>query len=259
MNPRIWALLAIPACFLLSACTTADKTTYLALGDSIAVGQGASSEIKDGYVALFHSHLGQQTGKTVSLRNLAVSGETTASMIAEGQLAKALAELRFRNQDDHSDNDVVVITLTLGANDLLGLAQPGQPCEPPVTATDSACQTAVSDAMKGLSANLGATLRTLRVSAGPNVPIFVTAYYNPFAGTNSPLEAVAGQAVLLLNEQINRVAADPLIDAEVVETADAFEGRVSDLTHAASEGNDPHPNDAGHKVLAELLIDAYGR
>jgi hypothetical protein len=36
----------------------------------------------------------------------------------------------------------------------------------------------------------------------------------------------------------------------------SFDGRGGDLTHVLDAQFDPHPNDAGHRVIAEALLDA---
>ena len=77
-RPPLCAVLACVAIFAV-ACSTAQRQAYLALGDSYAVGEGASHAQSTGYAPLFRSFLESDTGKQLSLRNLAVGGETTAS------------------------------------------------------------------------------------------------------------------------------------------------------------------------------------
>lgn len=241
------------------ACSTTQRQAYLALGDSYAVGEGASHAEATGYVPLFRSFLESDTGKKLSLRNLAVGGETSASMIAKGQLAKALAELEFRNQDSDPQNDVLIITIDIGGNDVRDLALEGRPCAPPTPTTSAACTTAAADAIEDMSENLTVILRALRVAAGPDIRIFVLDYFNPYSGTSQPLNA-ADEAILpILNGKIKSVAATPGINADLVETFADFEGKGADLTHVTEAGGDFHPNDAGYRLLADLLTAAYER
>jgi len=238
------------------ACSGTEKPTYLALGDSYAVGIGATSR-SDGYVPLFFSFLEQNRNESLSLRNLAVGGETTESMVAKGQFGVALAELRFRNQDDNSKNDVLVITVDIGGNDILDLAGEGQPCAPPASVTDSACTSAVTRTLSSLSQNLNAVMRGLRVAAGPDVKILVLDYFNPYSGTGKPLERAGDVVLPLLNEAIRDVATAPGIDADVIHTFDAFKGRGAELTNVTGPEGDFHPNDQGYRLLADLVIAAY--
>lgn len=253
-------LCAVLACVIFAvACGTTQRQAYLALGDSYAVGESASHAEATGYVPLFRSFLESDMGKELSLRNLAVGGETSASMIAKGQLAKALAELEFRNQDSDPQNDALIITIDIGGNDVRDLALEGRPCAPPTPITDAACTTAVAKTIENVSENLTVILRALRVAAGPDIRIFLLDYFNPYSGTSQPLDA-AGDAVLpILNGRIKAVAATPGINAEVVETFAGFKGNGAELTHVTEAGGDFHPNDAGYRLLADLLTAAYER
>ena len=240
------------------ACSGSEKPTYLALGDSYAAGVGASDK-DEGYVPLFFSFLGEARGEHLSLRNLAISGETTSSMIATGQFGMALAELRFRNQDQNTKNDVFVVTIDIGYNDILRFAGSGQPCAPPTPAGAPTCAAAVDDALDATTQNLTSMLRSLRIAAGPSVKILILDYFNSYSGTGRPLEDVADFILPPLNRRIAEVAALPGIEADVVHTFAAFDGKGGQLTNINGPGGDFHPNDDGYRVLADLLIDAYKR
>ena len=87
---------------------------YVALGDSLAFGIGATDPATTGYVPLFFEFL-EDEGDVEVLTNLSVPAETSGSMISGGQLAAAVATIA------DPDNDVEVVTLDIGGNDLLGL------------------------------------------------------------------------------------------------------------------------------------------
>lgn len=259
MNRRLCAI-AVLVCVIAPsfACSGSEKPTYLALGDSFAAGQGASSDTES-YVSLFFAFLEENGEKDLSLRNFAENGETTTSMIAQGQFGVALAELRFRNQDDNPKNDVFVLTIEIGGNDIRDLAGEGQPCAPPAPTTNTACTRAVGEALDAMEQNLTAVLRSIRVAAGPDVRILVLDYFNPYSGTGEPLEEAGDLVLPLLNERISDVAALPGIEALVVHTFAAFEGKGAELTNVTGPDADFHPNDAGYRLLADLLIAAYDK
>jgi hypothetical protein len=96
---------------------SADQPTpeyYLALGDSVAAGQGASGPDRFGYVGLFRRLFRADHEGKERFANVAVPGETSFTFF-EDQMARALETI------NDSDTDIQVVTLTLGANDVLPL------------------------------------------------------------------------------------------------------------------------------------------
>jgi lysophospholipase L1-like esterase len=105
------------------------RPLYLALGDSLAAGVGASDPQVTAYVPRFYQLLRQQLGcqptgqpscHSLALRNLGVGGATSTTLLAT-QLPQALAELQARNGDPNPHNDVKVVTIDIGGNDLFGV------------------------------------------------------------------------------------------------------------------------------------------
>lgn len=124
----------------------AARALYVALGDSLAVGTGAHSEAQRGYV----SHVLRfarivSRGEVGALTNLAVGGETSATLSSSGQLAAGLAAI------GDPDSDTRLVTLAIGGDDLLPLLTQ-QPCagDP----LGEACQAIVAGQLAGLAANL---------------------------------------------------------------------------------------------------------
>src|SRR5574341_100767 len=104
---------------------------YLAIGDSIAFGVGAPQPRTEGYVGLVHEALRtseryRDTG--LQLLNLAVPGATTADLlIPGGQVDSALEGIRA-GQEGAAGDEVQIISVNIGGNDLLQLATPASPC-----------------------------------------------------------------------------------------------------------------------------------
>src|SRR3972149_3533080 len=90
---------------------------YIALGDSLSAGVGASNYVEKGFVGLVHDKLGPE----FALLNLGIAGDTSRELIEEGPLDRVIAEIEQRNYDDNADNNVTVVTLEIGGNDLLEL------------------------------------------------------------------------------------------------------------------------------------------
>jgi hypothetical protein len=130
---------------------------YLALGDSVPVWNGTSS-----YPNLLLAHF-QASVPALQLVNLAVSGETTSSMMENGQYADALAFLEAHQ------GEVAFITLDVGGNDVLE-------CGLNFDTKVSQCPE-----FPPMEANLATMLAGLRAAA-PSVPIFGMTYYDPLLG-----------------------------------------------------------------------------
>ncbi len=77
---------------------------YVALGDSVAQGIGASS-ISKSYVGLIAAHIGQTTGRRVHILNFSVTGATVAGVVHD-----QLPRLKDINPD--------FVSLDIGANDV---------------------------------------------------------------------------------------------------------------------------------------------
>jgi acyl-CoA thioesterase I len=249
------------------------ETTYLALGDSLAVGVGADEPDDGGYVALLYDALREDEGpliagqRIVELENLAVSGETSASMRDGGQLDEAQQRIA------ESDPPVALITLDIGGNDLLALVR-AEPCasEP----EGDPCQQQVQETLDAFERNYRLILGTLVEAAERqerDVMVAVMTYFNPFSGTEHEYE-VAGDLALLgvdglldcdaaevsapargMNDIIACVAAE--LGARVADVEPRFLGRGEQLTHILAE--DIHTNDEGHAVIAEAFLEELER
>ena len=219
---------------------------YIALGDSLAFGVGASEPNQAGFVALVHDSLERSerfAGTGIDLINLSSPGATSPDLSQPGgQLQLAVNEIR-------RSADVPVITIDIGGNDLLALAGANSPC-----LTDLAtepCRTALGEILSDLQTHLGETLRALR-EAAPNASIVVVDLYNPFSGTGDVRELIADVGVQRINGVIGATAADPSLGAKLATVFQLFQGRG--LQWISADGI--HPNDDGYAVMAEVVLAA---
>ncbi len=247
--------LAVPA-----AARDATPTVYLALGDSLAWGDGASVPTHTGYVPRLAGYFtGASHGGADELVNLAIRGETTASFEGQ-QLTDALAVI-------NSDTDVRVITLSIGGNDLLDLInQETDDCV--VNFPGAACQIAIQAAFAGVAANLPAILYQLHaaLAADPgDEKVFVLTLYNPFGGTGFFLEQPVDIGLLGMDMTVDCAALGNPVNIGlndivactalgfgdiVVATYDLFDDNGLTLTHIG-EGFNIHPNDDGYALIAQ--------
>lgn len=246
------------------------SSIYLALGDSVPAGVGAS-KAKKGYVPLANKKAFE-----MDLLNLAISGETSGSFIGSffadggGQLGAAFSAIL----DPATDTEVV--TLDVGANDLLGLLDSEPSCDPSGAFDLDACRFALGGVLVTFGGNYGTILGTLDAAmgaSGDSATIMVVTTYNPFDGTAvtaAPLDELdeladlallGGDGVLTtscLFPGLNFPGLNDIIactgsafGATVVDVHPLFDGKALKLTHIAD--GDPHPNDKGHKKIAELI------
>lgn len=249
---------------------------YLALGDSWAWGQGADDPATEGYVPQLADALREDLDclparsadaadgcKHLQLLNLArpataeLPGVDAQAVITE-QLPVAVPLIEMRNQDKSRRNDVEVVTLHVGGNDVF------QPIADACLAGFSeACVVTIVTEMAFFEGELEVVVGQLRAAAGDDTPIVLGTYDNPvpycFLGQipgASDLGAVVVEgtpdgALDGINDVVRRVAAD--YDAEVAEvfgtfTAEDFVGGLDCR----------HPTASGHDIVTEAFLGALG-
>jgi lysophospholipase L1-like esterase len=235
------------------------RPLYLALGNSLAAGVGASNPQVTAYVPQLYQLLRQQLAcqpagrpscRSLALRNLGVGGATSTTLIAT-QLPEAVAELQARNHDRNPHNNVKVVTIDIGGNDLFGVVSS---CAAGPTPE---CAAQIQARLETFAANLALILGELRAAAGPDTVIIAMTYYNPLpscqlAGLAPLADAVlegGGGVAAGLNDLIRSIAA-----AQGVLVAETY-GQLGagDLVG----GSDClHPNDAGYQIITEAFAAA---
>jgi len=229
---------------------------YIALGDSLSAGVGASSYTEKGFVGLVHDELGAD----YALFNLGIAGHTSTELIEEGPLDRALAEIDNRNNDENADNDVKVVTLEIGGNDLLDiffdLVLPGRCPNLAEGLQRPECVQALERALAAYEPNLDLILDRIR-EVDPEITVFLMTLYNPFSGGTAALDEIAELALEGapdtpfpegLQDIIRRQA--EVNGAHLVEVYPHFEGRARE--YIASDTI--HPNDTGYRVMADAVI-----
>jgi lysophospholipase L1-like esterase len=222
---------------------------YLALGDSLAANVGVADPLK-GYVPRFHGYLERQTGHPLGLLNLGNPGESSIS-IYQGQLTWALVEIERRRYDGNPDTRVAVVTLDLGANDLLGHLTSQDCLDFP---RGPECHARLDAALDTFRTNFEEIVPTLLSSLEPDAQFYIMTFYNPYAlGTQLSLEILSDEVVHRLNSVIKETArANGVPVAEVQPLMDDNAGA---WTHILS--GDIHPNAKGYQVLGYSLAQAH--
>ena len=230
---------------------------YIALGDSLSAGVGASGfDPKKGFVGLVHDALPPQ----FALLNLGVAGFDSRELIEKGELERATTEIKDRNGDSNPDNDVRAVTLEIGGNDLLDIffnfVLPGRCPSVAEGLQKPECVQQLRNALDNYEPNLDKILNTLQ-QADPQLNIFLMTLYNPFSGA-SPVVDELGELSLEgrpdtpfpegLQDIIRRQA--QAHGVHLVEVYPLFEGKA----HEYIAGDTIHPNDTGYRVIADAVI-----
>lgn len=233
---------------------------YIALGDSQAFGVGTPREDKLGYGSVLHRSLRtvdcqegpQEVCPHVEFVNMSVPGAKSSDLIAN-QLQRAVDLIIQRNNDADPSNDVVLVTVTIGGNDLFN----------PVLAACSggaspACAETIATIFGSLATNLAVILGTLRAVA-PDTQIVISTYDNPlgacFLAPLAPLADIVleggslngGSLAFGYNDIIRSVAA-----ATQSDVADMF----GELTVDDWVGGEDclHPDISGYRTMAEIFL-----
>ena len=217
---------------------------YLALGDSLATGVGASDPETTAYVPLFHQFLLAEKDGNILLTNIGHSGDTTIDLIAHGHLAAALTVIE--------SGGVEVVTVDIGGNDASAVFPA---CSGGLT---PGCLATFSTTFATFSGNFNFILNELRTALGPDTPIIVMTYYNAFLHPACPLNPFAPLADIVLegggplsaglNDLIRSIAA-----VHGAQVADTF----GLLGPSNLQPDCLHANDSGYRIIADEFVKAF--
>ncbi len=241
---------------------------YLALGDSVAAGAGAKKGagypeqvgdllLERGYNPAANKAT-PHTAARFEVTNYAVPGATTATLIAV-QLPKAVQLIAQRDGDRDPLNDVEVVTVTIGGNDIFNPAVAA--CV--LTTRPAGCQPVVDAALAASYARLNDILEQLTSAAGRDTEVVITTYYNPIGScyliernpaapdiADVVLEGGTVPGLLTVDEGLN-----DLIRRAAATTGAQVAELHGELGPGDLSGDCRHPNQAGHTAIAEIVYD----
>jgi lysophospholipase L1-like esterase len=243
------------------ATPPANAPLYIALGDSLSAGVGASDRDQTAFVPLVHQGLGGNVG----LMNLGHSGDDSEELIEHGHLHTAIAEIGRRNGDGDPGNDVVLVTLEIGGNDLLDLyfdlVVPGTCPNLTEGLAKPVCVDALNATLDGFTPNLRDTLQRLR-EADADLRIVLMTLYNPFSGsTVTAFEPIGDLALEGLPNTPFTEGLNDLVRAEGQTAGVLLSDLYPQFVGKGQEYIAPdliHPNDAGYRVMADSVLAAIG-
>ncbi len=235
-----------------------DAPLYIALGDSLSYGVSASDRLTTAFVPLVHAALPAGTG----LLNLGHSGDDSEEIMRHGHLDQATQEITARNGDSNPNNDVVLVTLEIGGNDLLDLffdyVVPGTCPTVGESLAKPECVAILRRTLDNFAPNLAQIMRRL-LDADPHLNIVLMTLYNPFS---AKIEVFDPFGVLSLEGLPDTPFPEGIND--IIRAQAATSGaRLADV-YPEFVGKGPeyisqdiiHPNDTGYRVMADVVISA---
>jgi len=223
---RLCSMILISALVLtmptLSSAKPLKKTDidYVSLGDSLAAGQTPYGEIKSGYADFLFKRM-EQSQYEVDFTNFGVPGYTSAQLL-NGILYDNAVKDEIKSAD--------MITLNIGANDVLGLLKSPQH---------------VPGAIRTVGQNLMVILATID-SLNPDVDVYVMGYYNPFPHLSL---AEQSQLIPVMHALNNTIEAVSSMNGDIfVPTADVI---AENPMHYIPNPEDIHLSLDGYKVIAK--------
>jgi lysophospholipase L1-like esterase len=245
-----------------AAPATPPTTYYLALGDSLSTGGGATPG--SGYVNDVYAHE-EAIIPGLQLENLGCAGNSTTRMIHGGNCTNYTTGNQLGDAEEFLASHVGAVkfvTIDIGGDDVNGCAPGGL--------INNTC---VQDGLKAVATNMQTILGGLR-AAGSNVPIVGIVYYDPWLAfyLNGPSGQQAATASLGLVHQLNSElrAAYKQYGARIAPVQKDFDtwdmaltglfngqtlpqdvANICNWTHMCDPTNPSnHTNDTGHALLA---------
>src|SRR4051794_5178976 len=241
---RVWAGLAVAAFLSLAPASSVGASApqrglYVAVGDSISAGIGASTVYK-GWVQLSFGYLQTNGSGVTEVVNLAQAGKTSADLRTD-QLGRAVADI------NDTASDTKAVTVNIGVNDLH---------------VDANCPTANASACP-FEGNLRAILSALKTALagdGGDETVQVMEYYN--ADTATPNESATRQLLLGSDGKVDCAGtgvAQGLNDIIHCVSSEQGAATIDLLPIFATAGvaflapDHSHPSDAGHLAIAQAF------
>ena len=230
---------------------TPTPISYVALGDSLAVGVGASTG--NGYVARYKTALESDTGATVNLNNRAVSGISSAQLLSalqsDGNLRTALQNAQ-------------VITFDIGGIDLLAARSTYKQNTTSCGGADN--QNCLRTAVANFKTNWNGIIAQLHsLNAAANVRTIDI--YNPFVVVDKAADTFPNDGGLndfqvfkiYLDETNNHIrttaTGNGIALGRVYCSFNGVNGDIDPGSFSLIAGDGFHPNDAGHAVIADRI------
>lgn len=211
--------------------SSSTQLDYVAFGDSLAAGVTPDNTIDKGYAAFISEKLGEE-GVLGSYSNYGMPGYKTADIIniinpSIEQNAEVVSSIK----------NAEIITLDIGANDLLGSAS-----------ALAANPTQALSIIQGVAKNIYQIVCTFK-SINPNAKIYLMGYYNAFL--YYPAKQQEGLIPLIQGFNLATKGVATLTGARYVDTYSTMNKHLA--TYLPKDNI--HPNLSGYRAIAKDFWD----
>jgi hypothetical protein len=176
-----------------------------------------------------------------------------------------VALLTERNGNASTRDDVEVVSLTVGGNDLFGPAVAGCVVSPDPTVT---CGPALAATLGAFATSYDRILGELRAAGGDDVVLMTTTYYNPLPfcdlGSADPARATALGNWILEGGTLPGLGTLEAGFNDVIRAVSAEHGAVVADTFGTVGAGDfvggsdcVHPDAEGHAKIADVFAEAF--
>lgn len=247
----------------------------LEIGDSWTFGDGATDPRSDGYAGQAYVANLSDLDCTPAQADEAVDGcrhlerrilarpgtsqhpGVTTDLLIDEQLGAATGLLGERNGGANPHDDVEVVLVSVGGNDVTGAVLAA--C---LGGLDGNCVKVIRERVAHVEANLDRILDDLRRAAGPDTSIVILTYDNAIAAcplASSPGAVALGNLVLEGNPDFGIVGLNTVIRSRAASYGVAVADTFGHLGPDQWVGDCLHPNDLGYATIAGIVREAIGR
>ncbi|WP_227395422.1 SGNH/GDSL hydrolase family protein [Jeotgalibacillus aurantiacus] len=207
---------------------------YIALGDSVAAGVTPNESVDAGYTDIIAAELGQSGLLAAFSKDFAVPGFTTSNVL----------ELFDNEAVRDSVSQATMITLSAGANNVLGLVQ-----QDDLGQTVSYNQLTANFALNNMRIEYGEILDTIQ-ELNPDADIYAIGYYFPYPHVKEKQQ----DGVRKVLETVNTIIQNEAESRGLTYVPVAEEFNAAGTAYLPNP-TDVHPNQEGYVSIANSFFD----
>ena len=230
--------LIVLSIFLIYLCNMDKKVYYLALGDSLAKGEGPSGTKVKGYTTLVKEYLKEKNILETYIDKFAENGKRTTDLINDINDNK---KTKIKNKQITIQNVLIkadLVTLSIGANDILNK----------INIEEAIDYNQIYNYIDDSNKDLEKLLKLMREYCKED--ILLIGYYNPYPYLNNKK---TNDIFDYLNKKYKETA--DKYNVTYIEISDLFKENPNFLPNE----NDIHPSEEAYKAISNQIITAINK